>query len=253
MVKTTVPTIHSKAVHADLGYRRPPGRKSMHPQIVRDLGISILRGELRPGDRLPSEAMLCEAYEVSRPVLREATRVLAAKGLIISRQKAGASVRPARDWHLLDPDVLYWMIQSKPPREFVQTLMTVRRIFEPAAASLAATCASDDMLEAITEAYGEMEAAKTPEELLEPDLAFHRLIAEATGNELMAYIGNMLSLALRESIKLSSRLANTRELSLPRHKAILRALMKHDGPAAHRAALAHLEETAEDLSRILET
>ena len=55
----------------------------------------------------------------SRPVLREATRVLVAKGLVLSRQRAGAIVRPRNEWHLLDPDVLYWLIQSRPPAEFV--------------------------------------------------------------------------------------------------------------------------------------
>ena len=49
-------------------------------------------------------------------MLREAMRVLVAKGLVLSRQRAGAIVRPRAEWHLLDPDVLYWMIQTQPPR-----------------------------------------------------------------------------------------------------------------------------------------
>ena len=96
-----------------------------------------------------------------------------------------------------------------------------------------------------------MEAAKTPEELLEPDLAFHRRIAEATGNDLLAYIGNMLSLALRESIKLSSQHPNTHALSLPRHKAILTAIINRDPLAARQATLVQLKETSEDISEIL--
>ena len=71
-------------------------------RIVRDLGLRIVSGELGPGDRLPAEATLCEAYDVSRPVLREATRVLVAKGLVVSRQRAGAIVRPRNEWHLLE-------------------------------------------------------------------------------------------------------------------------------------------------------
>jgi DNA-binding FadR family transcriptional regulator len=239
--------------HRDSSYRRPPERKSMHPQIVRDLGMRIVAGEFPQGGRLPGEAVLCDQYSVSRSVLREATRVLVAKGLVVSRQRAGVIVRPRSDWHLLDPDVLYWLIQSQPTGEFVGTLMTVRRIFEPAAAALAARVASDEQLQGIAEAYAGMEAARTPEELLEPDLAFHRRIAEATGNDLLAYIGNMLSLALRESIKLSSQLPNTHALSLPRHKAILTALANRDALAARQATLVQLEETREDISRILDT
>ena len=223
----------------------------MHPQIVRDIGSRIVSGEYKPGEKLPRESSLCEAYDVSRSVLRESTRVLAAKGLVLSRQRAGVIVRPRSDWHLLDPDVLYWLVQSKPQKEFVETLLTVRRIFEPAAAALAAKVASPTHLQAIADAYAGMEAATTPEDLLEPDLAFHRRIAEATGNDLLAYIGNMLSLALRESINLSSQHPNTHQLSLPRHKAILTALQSRDPLAARQATLVQLDETRDDISHIL--
>ena len=202
-------------------YGRDPGGKSMHGRIVRELGLRILSGDLKPGDRLPVESELMERYEVSRPVLREAVRVLVAKGLVLSRQRAGAIVRPRNEWHLLDPDVLYWMIQTKPELEFVETLMTVRRLFEPATAELAATTATDAQLASI---------------------------AEATNNDLLAYIGNMLSLALRESIKLSSRLPNTHQLSLPRHKAILTALQNRDALAARQATMVQLEETVGDIA-----
>ncbi len=89
--------VDMKAPHRDSGYRRPPASKSMHPQIVRDLGMRILAGEFQPGERLPPEAALCETYNVSRSVLREATRVLVAKGLVVSRQKAGTIVRPRNE------------------------------------------------------------------------------------------------------------------------------------------------------------
>ena len=92
---------------------------------------------------------------------------------------------------------------------------------------------------------------QVPEELLEPDLAFHRRIAEATGNDLLAYIGNMLSLALRESINLSSQHPNTHQLSLPRHKAILTAIQSRDPLAARQATLVQLDETRDDIAHIL--
>ena len=104
------------------------------------------------------------------------------------------------------------------------------------------------------QAYAGIEAAKTPEELLGPDIAFHRRIAEAPGNDLLACIGNMLLLALFESIKLSSKHPDTRSLfpshSLPRHKAILTALLNRDPVSARRATLVQLEEAGEDLSII---
>ena len=239
-------------------YREKPGNqpvgKSQHGRIVRELGLRILAGELAPGERLPAEAELIERYDVSRPVLREAVRVLVAKGLVLSRQRAGAIVRPRNEWHLLDPDVLYWMIQTRPAPEFVQMLMGMRRVFEPGAAALAAQAASDEQLAGIAQAYEAMAAAAPDvDAMLEPDLAFHRRIAEATGNDLMAYIGTMLSLALRESIKLSSQAPNTHALALPRHKAILTALLARDAAAAHQATVLQLDAAQLDLSAVIST
>src|SRR5207247_6789766 len=136
---------------------------------------------------------------------------------------------------------------------FVHTLMGLRRVFEPGAAAMAAQAATDDQLAAISAAYDGMAGATEGDEMLEPDLAFHRRIAEATGNDLMAYIGNMMSLALRESIKLSSKHPNTHELSLPRHRAILTALMNRDPLGAQQATLVQLAETREDLSAIFQS
>jgi DNA-binding FadR family transcriptional regulator len=239
--------------HGHRNYRHTGNQHSLHGRIVRALGQRIVAGELKPGQRLPLEATLLAEFGASRPVLREAVRVLGAKGLLQSRQRAGATVRPRNEWHLLDPDVLYWLIQSRPPAEFVQTLLGVRRIFEPACAALAARVAGPAQRENIAEAYARMEAARTPEELLEPDLAFHSRIAEATGNDLLSYIGHMLSLGLRESIQLSSRHPNTHALSLPRHKAILTAIIAGDPLAAQQASLVQLQETRDDLAAILGT
>jgi DNA-binding FadR family transcriptional regulator len=221
--------------------------KSAHGRIVRELGLRIVGGEIAVGERLPSEPVLMAHYEVSRPVLREAVRVLLAKGLVVSRQRAGTLVRPRADWHLLDPDVLYWLTQAQPQAAFVNSLIGMRRVFEPAAAALAARHATEAQLRGIAEAFKAMAAATTPAELIEPDVAFHCRIAEATNNDLMAYIGNMLSLALRESIKLSSKLPNTHALSLPRHEAILIALRNRDALAAQRASMVQLDAARGDL------
>jgi DNA-binding FadR family transcriptional regulator len=241
----------SRARHRS--YQQPPERKGLQAHVVHDLGSRIVGGEYPPDSRLPGEAVLLERYAVSRPVLREAVRSLAAKGLVLARQRAGVTVRPRTDWHMLDPDVLYWLIHSMPQATFVQTLLTVRRVFEPAAAALAARVADEQAVAGIAQAYAAMEAAQTPDQLLEPDLAFHRRIADATGNELLAYIGNMLTLALRESIALSSSHPRTHELSLPRHKAILAALQARDPLAAQQAALLQLQETGDDLAEVLGT
>jgi DNA-binding FadR family transcriptional regulator len=235
-----------------MDYRHLQERKSMHGRIVQELGMDIVGGKIKPGERLPVEATLCESYGVSRPVLREATRVLVAKGLVVSKPRVGSVVKPRADWHMLDPDVLYWTLSSVPEGEFFRSLLIVRRIIEPAAAALAASSATPDELARIKSAYRRMEAAQTATELLDPDLEFHRAIMAATHNDMLAYIGNMLSLALSESIRLTSRHPDTHALSLPRHKAILTAIESRDPLGARQASLVQLESARVDADSILE-
>ncbi len=236
-----------------MDYRHLQQRKSLHGRIVQELGMDIVGGRVQPGQRLPAEADLCERYGVSRPVLREATRVLVAKGLVVSKPRVGSVVKPRAEWHMLDPDVLFWTINSVPEGEFFSSLLTVRRVIEPAAAALAATAATSDDLARIASAYDQMERAETASALLDPDLEFHRAIMAATHNDLLAYIGNMLSLALTESIKLTSRHPDTHALSLPRHKAILTAIQSRDPLGARHASLVQLDNARADAERVLET
>ena len=91
-----------------MDYRHLKQRKSQHGKIVQELGKDIVGGKLLPGQRLPVDATLGGQYGVSRPVVREAIRVLAAKGLVVSKPRVGSIVRPQSDWHMLDPDVMFW-------------------------------------------------------------------------------------------------------------------------------------------------
>jgi GntR family galactonate operon transcriptional repressor len=234
-----------------MDYRKPSDRKSMHARIVQDIGLQIVSGRFKPDDKLPAEALLCEEYAVSRPVLREATRVLVAKGLVYSRPRVGTVVKARREWHLLDPDVLHWLMQSSPQNEFFALLTSVRAIIEPAAAALAAQHASMEEIAGIGEAYARMEAAPDHAALLQPDLDFHSRIADATHNDLLAHLCNMLSLALREALKHSNQRPNLHELAMPRHRAILTAIENRDALAARQATLVQLDDARHALSQVL--
>ena len=234
-----------------MDYRKPSDRKSMHARIVQELGMQIVSGRFKPDDKLPAEALLCEEYAVSRPVLREATRVLVAKGLVYSRPRVGTVVKARREWHLLDPDVLHWVMQRSPQNDFFNLLTSVRAVIEPAVAALAAQHATDQEIESIEEAYQRMEAASSPETWLQPDLDFHSRIADATHNDLLAHLCNMLSLALREALKHSNKRPNLHELALPRHKAILTAIQNRDTLGARHATLVQLDDARNALSLVL--
>ncbi|EPQ6156155.1 FadR family transcriptional regulator [Acinetobacter baumannii] len=224
-------------------YKNPIPSKSQHALIVQQLGLKIVSGEISENEKLPSEVDLCEGYKVSRPVFREAIRVLNAKGLTYSRPKIGTVVRPKEEWHLLDPDVLFWLIQTTPEHEFFKTLSTVRRVLEPELAYIAASTANEEDIERIKQAYEGMEKATTVEEFIEPDIQFHLAIAKATHNDLLAYMSKMLVLPLQQSIQVTSLRPNLQGHSLPRHKAILTAIENKDPLSARHASLVQLDDT----------
>lgn len=224
-------------------YKNPIPSKSQHALIVQQLGLKIVSGEISENEKLPSEVDLCEEYKVSRPVFREAIRVLNAKGLTYSRPKIGTVVRPKDEWHLLDPDVLFWLIQTTPEHEFFKTLSTVRRVLEPELAYIAASTANEEDIENIKHAYDGMEKATTVEEFIEPDIQFHLAIAKATHNDLLAYMSKMLVLPLQQSIQVTSLRPNLQGHSLPRHKAILTAIENKDPLSARHASLVQLDDT----------
>ncbi|EXD18399.1 FadR/GntR family transcriptional regulator [Acinetobacter baumannii] len=224
-------------------YKNPIPSKSQHALIVQQLGLKIVSGEISENEKLPSEVDLCEEYKVSRPVFREAIRVLNAKGLTYSRPKIGTVVRPKEEWHLLDPDVLFWLIQTTPEHEFFKTLSTVRRVLEPELAYIAASTANEEDIERIKQAYEGMEKATTVEEFIEPDIQFHLAIARATHNDLLAYMSKMLVLPLQQSIQVTSLRPNLQGHSLPRHKAILTAIENKDPLSARHASLVQLDDT----------
>ena len=134
---------------------------------------------------------------------------------------------------------------------FEQKAGMLRNILMPQVPALAAQHATEEEIAAIGEAYQRMEAAPTPEALLQPDLDFHSRIADATHNDLLAHLCNMLSLALREALKHSNKRPNLHELALPRHKAILTAIENRDALGARHASLVQLDDTRVALDTVM--
>src|SRR5262245_6553743 len=81
-------------------------------RIAEKLGAAILGGVYRPHERVPGEIELGRRFGASRTVVREALKLLAAKGLIASRKRLGTHVRPREAWRLLDEDVLAWRLKD---------------------------------------------------------------------------------------------------------------------------------------------
>ncbi|MBL8709657.1 MAG: FadR family transcriptional regulator, partial [Rhodospirillaceae bacterium] len=200
-------------------------RRSTHRQILHEVGGRILCGVFAPGEIMPSESTLSDQLQVSRPVLREAIKVLAAKGLVDSRPKVGTRVNQREDWNMLDPDILAWGIASPDAESYAVALSELRRIVEPAAAALAAQRATPQHLIRIGEAYDRMALAEedSPESLVS-DLRFHQAILAATGNPFLASTGHVIESALMFSFRMSSHKKGARTQSLPRHAEVRDAI-----------------------------
>jgi DNA-binding FadR family transcriptional regulator len=225
-------------------------KRSLHGQVAHDIGGRILRGDLAPGAVLPNEADFSARLRVSRTALREAIKVLAAKGLVESRPKTGTRVRPRADWNLLDPDVLAWQMAAGPFERFVEELFELRQMIEPQAAAIAARRAGTVEIKRIEQAYlGMQQAGNDSERWIEPDLRFHQAIIRATGNELLWPLGSIIETALATSFRLSSAHWDGPVHSLPLHKAILDAIRRHDPEAASAAMNRLLDNAADDVRR----
>ncbi len=202
--------------------------------------MQIVSGASAPGQRLPAEPTLCETYGVSRPVLREAMRVLVAKGLVVSKPRVGSVVRPRDEWHMLDPDVLVWTVNNLPEGAFFQSLMTVRQIIEPAAAALAAIFATDEHRRGLR-AHGRRNpcrcAARSRPRVSSRDHVGHAQ-RHARVYRRHAVAG---AVGIDQADESASEHACAVVVSLPRHKAIFTAIAHRDALAARQASVVQLD------------
>ncbi len=231
-----------------IGPSRPSGAR-IHGQIVGALANEILGGALSPGDPLPNEDLLASRFDVSRSSVREAVKTLAAKGLIESRQRVGARIRPRAAWHMLDPDLLAWHPDIRRDRPLMASLLEARRIIEPAAAEIAAERATPDDLERIGMALEAM-AEAAPHDLeacCEADLAFHGGIIEASRNIVLQGLVATIAAALRASFRATNSVMEDQARSVANHRSVLQALRRQDGAEARAAMNRVLDLTAHDL------
>jgi GntR family transcriptional regulator, galactonate operon transcriptional repressor len=227
------------------GYR---GR-GLHGEVVEELGRRILAQELAEGQTLELTELETE-LEVSRSVIREALRVLKAKGLIDARQKRGTFVQPRTEWRLLDPDVIRWQFAGRDDDWIFNDLAELRGIIEPAAAGLAALRRTEDDLVALDTALALMAAAARGEgDAVDADLSFHRAVLTATHNELLIRTEIVLEpgLAARDHVV---HAAVEDDDPTPAHAAVLDAIRDGDPHRAVSAASALLAKSLLDLDRI---
>ncbi|WP_036828875.1 FadR/GntR family transcriptional regulator, partial [Photobacterium sanctipauli] len=209
-------------------------------KLAESIGQQILRGETAPGDILPGEVELGEMYGVSRTAIREAIKMLAAKGMVLPRPRIGTRVLPKRNWNYLDQDLLAWL-NFEQHEDLVSEFQRVRISLEPEAAALTALNASDEDRAELQALMAEMHALGEQfdqERWVEVDTRFHQLIYFASGNHFISPFGNLFKAVFESYFRVITR---ERLLKLDIHQQIVDGIMTRDPDLARQATIALLK------------
>jgi GntR family transcriptional repressor for pyruvate dehydrogenase complex len=215
---------------------------------MRVLIADVVNGRVAPGEQLPRETDLADQFGVSRGVARECIRGMEERGLIAVKHGRGATVMPAQQWDVLDPDVLGAVLDSPEGASILGEYLECRRILEIEAAALAARRATPADLTALSDALARMTASaerarRNPaaEDLYhEADIAFHRALIAATGNRALGNLTEPIQRALSTARRPLARPEARIERSLPEHQRILSTVAAGDADGAREAMRDHL-------------
>lgn len=228
------------------------GSERLHGAIARDLGIAIVSGVYAPGQMLPKEIEFSERLKVSRSAYREAVRILAAKGMVEAKPRAGTSITPMTRWNLLDPDVLSWFFESEPSEVMVNGLFELRLIVEPAAAALAARRRTDEHLAQMHAALSDMERLTLKTEAGQAaDRDFHQALLIATGNPPLISLASTIGAGVRWTTRYKQRKSRLPPDPMPEHWRVYEAVKDGDADGARAAMEALVIHALEQTSQAL--
>ncbi|MFB7273584.1 FadR/GntR family transcriptional regulator [Streptomyces sp. NPDC056244] len=169
--------------------------RGLHTRVLDALGLAITAGEYPAGSVVRTDEV-AQRFDVSRTVVREVVRVLESMHLVESRRRVGVTVLPAEEWNVYDPRVIRWRLAGTDRPRQLRSLTVLRSAVEPVAAGLAARNATPEQCAALTEQALGMVATsrgRRLEEYLVHDIAFHRVVLNASGNEMFARLGDVVA------------------------------------------------------------
>lgn len=243
-----------KVEHAPIGLQYPVGlaesaRRSRADRVVEELAARIRTGDLRCGDKLPTETEIMRTYGVSRTVAREAITRLQAERLVETRHGIGTFVLelPAPAPLAIDP-------RSVVTLEDVLSILELRVSLETEVASLAAARRSEQQLAALRSALDllqECRTRRTDTDTAAADADFHLAIAEAAGNprihDILHYLGK--NIIPRSRINFASLTQDDLHRVAQEHEDIFEAIRRQDTETARAAMRSHLSNSRERLLR----
>lgn len=221
--------------------RRP---LSLVSAVVGDLIDRVARGEFQSDSALANETKLGQDYGVSRPVIREALRTLADKGLVTVRHGRGTVVNEREDWDLVDPAVLSALVAQDRSPEVLSQLVSVRAAVEGELARAATECMTDDDRRELERLFGELESFRSDIPRYQPaDRAFHDHIMRCSGNPFGRIIVRKVSAWSRAAPRPLGHDPREVEASHEGHARILEAVLARDAVRAADVMRAHILES----------
>jgi GntR family transcriptional regulator, transcriptional repressor for pyruvate dehydrogenase complex len=225
--------------------RNATSDKQLTMRVVNHIKKLIETGALKAGDKIAAEREFAAQLKISRASLRAGVGYLAAMGLLKVRHGVGTFVAEAEPASLTFPLHLLSILHGFQPKQMFEA----RLILEGSLAALAAERGGDEHLTTLSEEVAEMYATfDEPQEYLVHDVRFHRTIAEAAGNPILAVLMETVATAIyderRKTVEQSVDLRRSAEM----HRAIYRAIRTRDPVAARKTMEQHLSRAESKLA-----
>ena len=213
---------------------------ALYQDVLHDLGLAIVGGQLTAGSRL-TLSDIEDRYGVSRTLARDVVKSVESLGLAATRRRSGIVIRPRSDWLVLDPQVIAWRLESEDRLAQIASLTDVREAIEPTAARLAAKNATDQQASALVDLASTLlslgrRGMGRADEYLAADIAFHALLLEASGNEMLHAMRGMVADVLRGRAVHGLHPIWPDLAAVETHLAVARAVQQRDPEGAEAAS-----------------
>lgn len=211
-------------------------------QVARALVGSILLGHFKPGEPLPAAGDLAREFEVSRPVVREALKIVATLGMVTSRQGRYSRVTERTAWNDLAPELLATRLEVGAIDDIMADSLELRRVIETEAAALAAERATPGDLAAMREEFDALsQVTRDTDAYTAHDVAFHDAILRATHNRLFLQLIDQMAEVLVLTRRISvTAIPDRVPTSQHGHEAVLDAIAARSPELARQAMADHL-------------
>lgn len=205
-------------------------KDSVVNQIVKQITDSIIAGDLKPGDKLPTEPELCENFGIGRNSVREAIKILEAYGVVYIKRAEGTFVNDSYNHKMLDP-MLYGILLDKNLRI---NIIQVRKVLDTGMLYQIISMITDEKMDKIQQEFeslktvvlGEGVAAK---QVLQADVDFHRALVESTGNPILCnmheYVDRITTPSREKTVELVLE-KNQAEKFILLHQKIINLLLE---------------------------